>query len=255
MIEMLSQDEHRYWKRMGELLTMAVEDLNASQPTGEASLVISKLLQRQAETVDCLITLSRHHGGSWVHQGCMMIRACFDAWLQAAYICAGSEPNQRAKDYMDFQYVEWHESLKRVDSRTGPMIEQIKASPRRATVEPMMQERFELVADRFRNKKGKLRKNWYLGDLRSIARDIGKVNEYDLLISHLHGAVHSSPTSVLGGNALFTEQTLAFTANILVLRTVQLAGRVTNTIFRDEVRAALDENRDDLFQDVRYHGN
>jgi len=132
--------------------------------------------------------------------GASILRGIYDAMLQALYIlCDPPECEERARLYLDFYWVEWHEAVRLFDKSPTVLAAKVKNSPKRPQGEPAIQKEFEQVESKFLTKKGGLRQAWYPGTLRNLAKHVGLDTEYELFQRQLSGAVHSSPLSLKDG--------------------------------------------------------
>jgi len=64
--------------------------------------------------------------------------------------------------------------------------------------------------------------NWFQGTLADIARELGKADEYDILLATFHGCVHSSSLAVKNGPTVSREHILDW-ASTVAARIAQLS--------------------------------
>jgi hypothetical protein len=151
-----------------------------------------------------------------------LLRAIMDAYIQAAYIVVDTDQRQsRAADYFDFEHVERYESLKKFLRYENWLSDRIKTSPRRAEGEGKARAEYDRVKARFQERNGRTRNHWYPGSLFALAGSINLKEEYDLILSKLHGCVHSSASATLHGPPISPEfildWTSTYTARVAVL--------------------------------------
>jgi hypothetical protein len=156
----------------------------------------------------------------------------FDAYLQADYIVHDRAVSQSlAADYFDFENVDRYKTFKKWMSHNNPWVDRLKESPNRPSGEPALIAAYEKVKGRFARPKRKtdspdikdsdLRNQWYAGDLRQIARQLGKLDEYDILLAAFHGCVHSSANALRHGPPLKAENLMMW-ASTIAARVMQL---------------------------------
>lgn len=152
-----------------------------------------------------------------------LLRAAFDAYLQAEYIFAEeAQQASRASDYFDFEHIERYKHQTIFLSFDNWLSNRLKSSPNRKQGEKKVQDSYEKVKDRFLTKKQKATRNhWYPGTLPDIARDLEKDDEYKLLLSSFNGCVHSSATALTSGPLVSSDHLLSW-ASTVVARVARL---------------------------------
>jgi len=166
-------------------------------------------LLRVCNTWQSIRTLSKHSPDDKVFMvdAGMMLRAMFDAYLQADYVLSDpSRADQRANDYLDYEHVERHNLMERVMKHNNPLVKRLMASPARPDGEKRAKAAYDRVKGRYFTGKSRTgrpvkqehrtRNKWYAGDLSGIARALGREAEYDIILATFHGCVHSSAFAV-----------------------------------------------------------
>lgn len=154
-----------------------------------------------------------------------LLRAMFDAYLQAAYIVSDQKAAaERARDYFDFEHVERHRRVRTVLTYDNPLAEMLRSSPRRPEGEKRVHHEYDRVkakytsgklrADGTVDPKARVRLNWYPGTLADVARSLGKSDEYDIFLAAFHGCVHSSALAVRNGPVVSREHIVDWASTI-----------------------------------------
>jgi hypothetical protein len=237
-----------------EILRDVIKQAYEQSKEDEVSRALLYLLVRVSNTWRSIRTLDQHttdEEGPMLDAGALL-RAMFDAYLQAEYIVSDpSMARSRANDYLDFEHVERYKRAHKVISYDNPFANQLKSSPRRPEGEQRLQMEYDRVKHRFLVEKRKsdgtikqgpgTRTNWYLGSLADIARSLGKIDEYDILLATFHGCVHSSALAVRKGPTVSREHILDW-ASTIAARVAQLSVRHNDlkiSDFHAKILAAL----------------
>jgi hypothetical protein len=123
----------------------------------------------------------------------MILRGIYDAMLQALYIMNDINLRvDRATLYLEFYWVEKMESIRMYDENSTYLAGRLSNSPMRPDAEADIVKRYRAVGQKFKTVKGKLRRHWYAGDLRDLAKDVHLESEYEILQKHLSAVVHAS---------------------------------------------------------------
>jgi hypothetical protein len=155
------------------------------------------LLVREVNTWKTIIFLMRQTPKEFLDSVTIdvgtLLRAMFDAYLQAHYVIHDSDQQQaRAKLFLNYEHVERFNRVNRTLRHDNPLTKRLKSSQLRAEGDVRNQEAFDRVKCDYVMPNGRIRNTWYPGDLYRLANDAGKIDEYDTLVSSLHGCVHSS---------------------------------------------------------------
>jgi hypothetical protein len=178
-----------------------VKKLNDARRDSAVTNAIETLLRRIVAGGDSLGVLREHSRHDFAPDGAVILRAIYDAMLQALYILADpAHCETRAARYLDFRWVEHHNFIDRFDKSPTYLGRRISQSPLRAGAQPGIEQEFQRVRGAFENAKGGLRGSWYEGTLRDLARAVARESEYDILQKHLSGAVHSSAFGLQGAS-------------------------------------------------------
>jgi hypothetical protein len=197
-----------------------LNDRAQSDSTARAMLFF---LVRVSNTARSVFTLFEHSPETFFIDAGSLLRVAYDAFLQAAYIVHDPvESSKRAADYLDYADIERYLLTQKVIRYDNPLANRLRNSPKRTEAEPPQRARFDSIKHRYQKPDGRgVRDRWYAGDLRRIAKCVGRVEEYDLFCSQTNGCVHSSAYHVSQGPA-FPEQWIADFVLIFACRVAQL---------------------------------
>ena len=151
--------------------------------------------------LESLRALHRHAQHDFRTDGMTLLRAIYDAHLQALYILADpGEADERARLFVDYRWIEQRRMQELLEGNSTQLARTLLTSPKRAEGEAAREENDQRLRPKYLTRKGKdVRTNWYPGSLRELAREVGLESEYEILQRDLNGAVHSSPTALLAG--------------------------------------------------------
>ena len=194
--ELLDYEEH--------IANNIVKKLNSVNKPTTVTRAVELLMKRIVSGGNCLSFLrkcsSRFPKYDSALDGALILRGIYDAMLQALFILSDpTKCEERAQLYMDYYWVERHGAITLFDKNPTALAGRIKASPKRIQAEPAIEKEFQQVKAKFLTDDGKLRRHWYRGSLRDLAKDVGLEPEYELLQKQLSGAVHSSPLFLKDG--------------------------------------------------------
>ncbi|QDV40634.1 hypothetical protein Enr13x_04410 [Stieleria neptunia] len=229
---------------------MSESDVNADDHLLRLFRVIvqeSNLRKDQNATAHALLMLLVRVGNSWrsiytlqnntddsegygVDAG-TLLRAMYDAYLQAALICHDpSESEALAQDYIDFQHIERFKLKESIMRHETSLTQHLQSSPNRDEGEKRLNNEYDRVKARFLNERRKkdgtikhgpgTRNTWYRGTLAEVADRVGNSDEYDSVLRHFHGCVHSSPMAVQCGPLVSSDHLLHWASTIV--------GRIAN---------------------------
>jgi hypothetical protein len=181
---------------LDDLANMAngiVSKLNAARRPGTVTEATELLMRRIVAAGNSLSVLRRHAHQDVVFDGAMVLRGIYDAMLQALFILNDSARwDERSQLFLDSFWVDHKRQTLLLDKNPTFLARQITSSPKRAAAEPAYDLEFNRVQAKFLDRKGKLRENWYVGNLRDLATEVNLEAEYELLQKWLSGFVHSS---------------------------------------------------------------
>jgi len=167
--------------------------LNGARRESSVTKAVELLLDRIVGAGNSLRVLREHAPHDFTFDGAMILRGIYDTMLQALYILSDPQNQEsRARQYLDYSCVEKHNALDLFDNSQTHLGHHISKSSRRAIAEPMIKQDFQQVCQKFKDKKGKIRGQWYEGTLRDLAKAVGFESEYEILQKQLSGIVHSS---------------------------------------------------------------
>jgi hypothetical protein len=185
---------------------------------------LSQRVRNAFSSVVLLVGVDSHPTGP---DTAVLLRVMYDAWLQLEFMAwpeLSATRSARVGMYWQFSLVDnfaYYENLDRQRSAMG------EGSRLRANAEDIERERrlVEEYRGKFENKKGKLRKYWYPGTLRDVARAVGRDTEYVSFVSLLSAATHASPAAHWK-RGLWTTEFSAFFALMLQARAVVSTARL-----------------------------
>lgn len=216
------------------LLALAITESHKRCGNDQVAKAIMAFLVRAANSwlsIKTLYESAKNREGFLIDAG-VILRAMFDAYLQAEYIAKDvSSASSRAADYFDFEHVDRYKTYRKWMSHDNYLTTRLKDSPKRLAGEPAVKEAYENVVTRFSKSKrpasagamkdSDVRNQWYFGNLRDVSQELGKADEYDLLFSAFHGCVHSSAHALFHGPPL-TADGLMMWASTVAARLIQL---------------------------------
>lgn len=209
-----------------DMLRDIITQSHALGDSDKVSNALLFLLVRVANTWRSIRTLQKHtkdSEGFMVDAG-SLLRAMYDAYLQAEYMVADSSSSlERAQDYFDFEHVERYKAMRKMLNANNWIANRLKNSPKRYEGESENERRYNEVKDRFRSKPtgSSTRNQWYPGNLRKIAEESGKADEYDTFLAAFNGCVHSSASALTTGPPTNAEHVL-ITASTIVAKVARL---------------------------------
>lgn len=235
------------------LLREVIQRFEEHSGSDEVSRALLYFLVRVSNTWRSIRTLWENtpDGEGFVVDAGVLLRAMFDAYLQAEYIVhAPDAQGERAKAYLDFEIVERYKTATKLIAHDSPLSDKLKSSPATATGEKALATEYDRVKDKYfvekRQPDGtilrgpKTRNKWYTGDLSAIARSIGKEVEYDFFVATFHGCVHSSAFAVHKGLPMSPQYVLHW-ASTFAARVARINVRY-NQIVLDDFRRQLLES-------------
>jgi hypothetical protein len=128
-----------------------------------------------------------------------ILRSLHDAGIQLEYILMGDRESGKTSDdlgrlYWDYEIVERHRAVSRVDNFGSVLAKRLATSPKRSAAEPHLQMEYERVKSNYPTKL-----HWYRGGLAQLAASIGREEEHFWLLSLYNSSVHGGPTAVRHG--------------------------------------------------------
>lgn len=242
-------DEDTY---MQDLIRTIIQQSNARKDSNPTALALLMFLVRTGNSWRSIRTLldNTEDAATFSVDVGTLLRAMYDAYLQAAWICRDpSTSNSLAQDYIDFEHVERFNLMRAVLRHETPLTRRIRASPGRDHGEPQLNEKYDQVKGRYlkqnKNKGGNanhrpsVRNIWYRGTLADVASKLGSMGEYDFLVRHLHGCVHSSSLAVQKGPLVPAEHQLHWASKIFA-RVAVLSVKHNQIVLDETIVQVLD---------------
>ena len=165
----------------------------------------------------------------------------FDACFQAEFIFSDpAKREERAQLYLEFEHVERYESKEKVLSHSNPFADRLRSSPKRTSeAEKWVLDEYNRVKPLYLNGKKRPRKTWYEGTLWDVAKDLGKVDEYDTFVATYQGCVHSSALAIRIGPLVTPEHVLTM-ASLIAARVAKVNVHYGGLPIEDGNREILD---------------
>ncbi|MFH1740465.1 MAG: DUF5677 domain-containing protein [bacterium] len=209
------------------------------------------LIQRIPLSCDSLLLLVCYARHNVNFDAPVILRSIYDAVLQGLYIL--NDPchrEERARLFLDYFWIEQHEHVRNMDKNPLPIALYIQYSPYRKSYEPELEREFARVKDKYLKQKGRLRGNWYPGNLRELAKQVNLEEEYDLLQKQLSGAVHSSPFVLKCGGTYFRGLHVLTAAILLLFRLLGQTAEFAGIALTDEERSIIERASGSIFGTV-----
>ncbi len=177
-----------------------VMKLNAQKGAARVAVAMEMIAGRIVDSGNSLAVLRNNALHDYRFDAASILRNIYDVMLQGLYIMADpAERRERAELYLDFMDVERKRRIELMDSSSTDLAKRISDSPKRPSSEPRIETRFNEVKGKYETKKGKMRRDWYPGTLRDLAKAADLEPEYELMQRFLSGVVHSSPLTLKEG--------------------------------------------------------
>ena len=221
---------------------LAVQTVHQHVADDLPAQAILYLLVRAVNTWRSIYALWNNCPGTFAVDAGTLLRAMFDAFLQAAFITQDpGKCDERAKLYLEFEDIERWKMIERIFRHDTFLSRHLKASPKRSKAQPRVKARYAQLKKRYLRRNGRVRNSWYAGNLRSMAEKVGKSAEYDQLLALFHGCVHSSPFALRYGPMVAPE-------HVSTLAAVMAAG--VARIALHQVDARLDSPSQELIDEL-----
>jgi hypothetical protein len=196
-----------FWRQAVALSTEISRAINSHVRTATpAALALEPFKNRLHCALETLTALNRFAKHDSRPDGMTVLRAMYDAQIQALYILADpAEADERAQLFLDFRWIEQRRMQKVIEGNSTRLARALMQSPKRLAGEAEREANYQKLRPKYLTRDGKKdRDHWYAGSLRDLARAVGSESEYEILQTDLSGAVHASPTALLAG-ASFSE--------------------------------------------------
>lgn len=170
-----------------------------------------------------------------------IMRCMYDALLQLEHICKGPSPEKLGFLYLHYEHIERFQAVQEVLKQHSPLANIIKTSPKRPGAEPRVIRRYERVRHFYTHgKKGKVREHWYEDNLRKIAKDLVRENEWVWLCRSFNSAIHSGPCAMFHGPMVRDPRQVEQIALLVVSSGAGCLVSHTGIKICDESRALID---------------
>lgn len=188
------------WDLCAETVKPILYRIQQTAKKGAGSDAWELLWRRIINSVNSLRVLNEHAPHDCALDSETILRAIFDAHVQARYIfCDPAKTDERGTLYVEFAHVEKWKITETIDSSSTAFAKEVAADPLYIANRAGILAAFNRVKAKYPKPDGKgVRHHWYPGSLREIAAGISSAlrDEYDLLLRGLHEATHSSPVAL-----------------------------------------------------------
>ncbi len=149
--------------------------------------------------LESLRVLHRHAKHDFRPDGMTLLRAMYDAQLQALYILSDPQKAKaRAQMFLNYRWIEQRRMQEMIERNPTQFAKTLVESPKRQEGEEARERNYQGLRPNYLTSDGKkVRSEWYVGTLRDLAVVVGLESEYEILQKSLSGAVHSTPTALL----------------------------------------------------------
>ncbi len=230
-------------------ITRAInEHVTKATPTRKA---LEPFQNRIRCALDSLRTLHGNARHDFRPDGMTLLRAMYDAHLQALYILADQkEADARAQLFIDFRWIEQRRMQELLERNPTRFAKTLFESPKRAEGEAVREANYQKLRLKYLTKKGKDRADWYPGTLRELAEAVGLESEYEILQRLLSGAVHSSPSALLVGPAFSDAEHVLLVGWRIMFRVLGRIAEHHGVELTDEMRQEVRDSMRNLFDQV-----
>lgn len=213
------------------------------------SEALEPLKNRVSRALESLRTLHRHAQHDWRHDAMTLLRAMYDAHLQALYIAKHrASAEERASLFLDYFWVEQHDAVRLLDKNPTRIARKVMRGARRAKHESTLEEKYRSVRGRYLERKGnKTRRHWYPGNLSDLAKDVGLDSEYEILQNQLSGAVHVGPLTALSEPVWSNTEHVVLTGWTIHFRVLNAIATHHGVPVPDHLTQLLEESMANIF--------
>lgn len=200
-----TKDDRWFWQQN---VNYATEIGRAIQKHVQSATPVTRALEPFKNRIMCglesIRALHHHAQHDFWPDGMTLLRAMYDAHLQALYILQNqAQADERAQLFLDYRWIEQYQMQAILERNPTRLARTLLQSPKRGTGEAARDANFRALRPKYLTRDGKkVRGNWYVGTLRDLARAVGLESEYEIFQKDMSGAVHSSPTALLAGPSL-----------------------------------------------------
>lgn len=174
----LNPNDARIWRFLLETDRHILDKTRWSENPlpGRADEVASRLVSRSAQvfaSITGLLKLGRVFGCP------PLIRSLLELSMQLEFLL--ENPAERAQQYLDYEHVSKYRLEQAiVNASEGEIAKSIASSPDRPGGEAQLRVNYELVRDQFRKPNSKIWNNWYCKTVEDLAREVGRLADYQL---------------------------------------------------------------------------
>ena len=180
--------------------------------------------------------------------GATILRSMYDAMLQAVYILKDpAKREERAALFMDFFWIEQERLIRLLDKNPTILAQQVSSSPLRSQHEETLKENLARIRKKYLASDGKIRRNWYSGNLCYLASEVDLEHEYKLVQRVLSLMVHSSPFALRGGGPVIAGTHLVTDAWLLGLRVLGYIAEAAGVKLDKDEQEAIELAQKPLF--------
>ena len=192
--------DHQILECQREIANGIVTKLNGVKRPGPVARAIEMITRRVVASGNSLAALRNGSPHDFSFDAASILRTTYDVMLQGLYIIVDpSKREKRSQLYLDFMDVERMRRIELIHDSPTRLANRLRESSKAATGEPAIKKRFEEVKGKFTGGNGGVRRDWYPGTLRDLARASGLEAEYEVIQKWLSGVVHSSPLTLKEG--------------------------------------------------------
>ncbi len=169
--------------------------------------VVNRFLNRAGQLYASAESLLRMH---CTYGGPLFIRSLFELAVQFQYLM--DDPDNRAKDYIDFAHItKYHEVHAVTKTPRGPIAQYVADSPLRPKGAPINEKNYLRVRPQFMRSEKKEHNNWYKMSVAKLAEEVGWLGEYNLVFKSTASWSHGDPFSTSQQTNTFGTHELLFT--------------------------------------------
>ena len=229
----LDEDDRRIWRHFVDVETVILAKWKEHPLPRRVDEAARRFVRRADQLVAAAAGLLK------LHRGCelpLLIRSLFELSVQFEYLMQDPEP--RAKLYLEYEHITKHRTEQAWLNLPGLIGDSLRASPQRAAGEQRNRVAYDQVRSQYeiKSKRGKVRSHWYSGNLKHLAEQVDRVDEYDAVYSLYSAWAHGDPWTARGKPLAHDGpwHTLKYWARLLILvadaKKIVLAGEAYESL-------------------------